>query len=121
MNNTAVGIANLQSVFGDVAPLLRDWTVSHVMDDAASASTELSQKSWNWRSIFGGVDGIAALYPLPVTAMSPTTSTYPGSVVPGGSAFYSFTVPTGGTATLTLGGQSGAASSNLQLVIVRTK
>jgi hypothetical protein len=121
VNNTAVGIANLQSVFGDVAPLLRDWTVSNVMDDAPSASTELSQKSWNWHSIFGGVDGTAALYPLPVAAMSPTTPTYPGAVVPGGAAFYAFKVPTDGTATLTLGGQSGAASSNLQLVIVRTK
>jgi hypothetical protein len=121
VNNTAVGVANLQSVFGDVAPLLRDWMVSNVMDEAPSASPELSQKSWNWRSIFGGVDGTAALYPLPVTAMAPTTPTYPGAVVPGGSAFYSFKVPVDGTATLTLGGQSGAASSNLQLVIVRTK
>jgi len=121
VNNTAVGVANLQSVFGDVAPLLRDWNVSHVMDDAPSASTELSQKSWNWHSVFGGVDGIAALYPLPVIAMSPTTPTYSGSVVPGGAAFYSFAVPANGNATLTLGGQSGAASSNLQLVIVRTK
>jgi hypothetical protein len=121
VNNTAVGVANLQSVFGDVAPLLRDWNVSHVMDDAPSAPTELSQKSWNWHSIFGGIDGIAALYPLPVTAMSPTTTTYSGVVVPGGAAFYSFSMPANGTATLTLGGQSGAASSNLQLVIVRTK
>jgi hypothetical protein len=30
-------------------------------------------------------------------------------------------VPASGTATLTLGGQSGAATVNLQLVIVRTK
>ena len=114
-------MANLQSVFGDVAPLLRDWNVSHVMDDAPSAPTELSQKSWNWHSIFGGVDGIAALYPLPLTAMSPSTSTYPGVAVPGGAAYYTFAVPIDGTATLTLGGQSGAAGSNLQLVIVRTK
>ena len=121
VNNTAVGVANLQSVFGDVAPLLRDWIVSTVMDDAPAASTELSQKSWNWHRIFGGADGIAALYPLPVAAMSPTTPAYPGAVVPGGAAFYAFKVPVDGTATLTLGGQSGAASSNLQLVIVRTK
>ena len=53
--------------------------------------------------------------------MSPTTSTYAGSVVPGGSAFFNFTVPANGTATLTLDGQSGAAGSNLQLVIVRTQ
>jgi hypothetical protein len=40
-------------------------------------------------------------------------------VVPGGSAFFLFGVPANGTATLSLGGQSGAAASNLQLVIVR--
>jgi hypothetical protein len=121
VNNTAVGMANLQSVFGDLAPLLRDWAVSHTVDDVAAASSELQQKSWNFHSIFGGIDGIAALYPLSVTGMSPGTSTYSGSVVAGGADFYSFTVPANGTATLTLGGQSGAAGSNLQLVIVRTK
>ena len=91
------------------------------MDDAPAVSSELSQKSWNWHSVFGGVDGIAALYPLPVTHMSPATSSYPASVVPGGSAYFTFAVPANGTATLTLDGQSGAAGSNLQLVIVRTK
>jgi hypothetical protein len=121
VNNTAVGVANLQSVFGDVAPLVRDWNVSNLIDDSPPASVELTQKSWNWHSIFGGIDGTAALYPLPVAAMSPATPSYSGTVVPGGSAFYNFTVPVNGTATLTLGGQSGAASSNLQLVIVRTK
>ncbi|PYP81825.1 MAG: hypothetical protein DMD35_00265 [Gemmatimonadetes bacterium] len=121
VNNTSVGIANLQSVFGDVAPLVRDWSVSNMLDDAPSASAELSQKSWNWHSIFGGIDGLSALYPLPANAMSPATPTYTGTVVPGGSAYYKFTVPASGTATLTLDGQSGAPGSNLQLVIVRTK
>ncbi|HKH91714.1 MAG TPA: hypothetical protein VKA54_07920 [Gemmatimonadaceae bacterium] len=117
VNNTAVGTANLQSVFGDVTPLIRDWSASHAIDDAPSASLELSQKSWNWHSVYGGVDGIAALYPLALTGMSPATPTYSGSVVAGGSAFYTFTVPAGGTATLTLNGPG----ANLQLVIVRTK
>ena len=120
VNNTATGTANLQSVFGEIAPLVRDWAVSHAIDDAPAATAELSQKSWNWHSVFGGVDAIAALYPLALNGMSPTTPTYTGSVVPGGSAFYTFKVPANGTATLNIGGQSGAAS-NLQLVIVRTK
>jgi hypothetical protein len=117
VNNTAVGTANLQSVFGDMAPLVRDWSVSHAIDDAPSASSDLSQQSWNWHSVYGGADGTAALYPLALTGMSPVTPTYSGSVVPGGSAFYTFTVPAGGTATLTLSGPV----SNFQLVIVRTK
>jgi hypothetical protein len=123
VNNTAVGTANLQSVFGDLPPRVRDWSVSNAVDDApsTSVSAELSQKSWNWHSIFGGIDAIAALYPLPVTAMTPATPSYSGAVVPGGSAYFTFAVPANGTATLTLSGQSGAAASNLQLVIVRTK
>ena len=52
-------------------------------------------------------------------AVHPNT-TYTGSVVPGGSAFFDFTVPANGTATLTLDGQIGAGA-NLQLVIVRTQ
>jgi hypothetical protein len=120
VNNTAVGLANLQSVFGDVAPLVRDWSVSNAVDDGPAASPELSQKSWNWHSIFGGADALAALYPLPLIGMTPSTGTYTGTVVPGGSAFFLFGVPANGTATLTLSATGGAAS-NLQLVIVRTK
>jgi hypothetical protein len=121
VNNTAVGTANLQSVFGDFLPQLRDWAVSHAIDDSPNASPELSQKSWNWHSVYGGVDALAALYPLALIGMSPGTPAYTGSVVAGGSAFFTFTVPANGTATLNIGGSSGAAASNLQLVIVRTK
>ena len=121
VDNSAVGAANLQSVFGELPPLVRDWSVSHIIDDSPNATAELSQRSWNWHSVFGGPDGTAALYPLPVNPMSPATSTYGGTVVAGGSSYYSFTVPAEGTATLTLSGQGGATGSNLQLVIVRTK
>lgn len=121
VDNTAVGAANLQAVFGDLAPQVRDWAVSHAVDDALGAPPELTQKSWNWHSVYGGIDAIAALYPLALTGMSPSTPAYNGSVVAGGSAFYTFTVPANGTATLNIGGSSGAAASNLQVVIVRTK
>ena len=120
VNNSATGAANLQAVFGDIAPLVRDWSVSHAVDDTPSASADLSQRSWNWHSVYGGVDAIAALYPLAFNGMSPSTPTYTGTVVAGGAAFFTFKVPANGTATLNIGGQSGAAS-NLQLVIVRTK
>ena len=121
VDNTAVGAANLQSVFGELPTLLRDWSVSHIVDDTPAASPELSQRSWNWRSVYGGQDGTAALYPLPVNGMSPAASTYSGTVVAGGSSYYAFLVPPDGTATFTLSGQAGATGSNLQLVIVRTK
>ena len=121
VDNSATGAANLQSVFGELPPLLRDWSVSHAVDDTPAASPEVSQKSWNWRSVYGGQDGTAALYPLPLGSMSASTSSYTGTVVAGGAGFYAFIVPPDGTATLTLSGQAGATGSNLQLVIVRTK
>jgi len=122
VNSSAVGIANLQGVFGkDIASLVRDWSTSLSVDDLDAAAPELQQKSWNWHSVYGGVTSSAALYPLTVTHMSATTSSYAGTVVPGGSASFTFSVPANGTATLTLDGQAGAAGSNLQLVIVRTQ
>ena len=122
VNNSSIGITNLQAVFGnDIGSLVRDWSVSQAVDDVQGVAPELQQKSWNWHSIFGGVTASPALYPLPVTHMSASTSTYGGTVVPGGSAFFDFTVPANDSASFTLDGQAGAAASNLQLVIVRTK
>jgi hypothetical protein len=94
--------------------------VSQAVDDVHAVAPELQQKSWNWHSVFGGVTASPNLYPLTVTHMSASTSAYSGSVVPGGSAFFNFSVPANDTATFTLGGQV-AAGSNLQLVIVRTE
>jgi hypothetical protein len=121
VNNTAVGMANLKSVFGnDLAAMIRDWSVSFALDDIASTQPELQQPSWNWHSIYGGADASKFLYPLRVTPMDPGTS-YTGTVVAGGSSHYKLAVPANGSATLSLSAQSGAAGSNLQLVIVRTK
>lgn len=121
VNSSVVGTANLQAVFGsDVTGMLRDWAVSHALDDAPGAPVELQQKSWNWRNLYAGISGTTGLYPLPITTMSAGTS-YPGIIIAGGSSYYRLAVPPNGSATLTLGGQSGAAGSNLQLVIVRTK
>jgi hypothetical protein len=121
VNNSAVGIANIQAVFGkDVSSFVRDWSVSQAVDDVQGTALELQQKSWNWHSIFGGVTASPNLYPLTVTHMSASTSTYAGSVVAGGSAFFNFSVPANDSATVTLDAP-GAAGSNLQLVIVRTE
>src|SRR6185369_9640841 len=74
VNNSAVGIVNLQSVFGkDVSSLVRDWSTAQAVDDVQSVASELQQKSWNWHSIFGGVTGTPALYPLAITHMSGST------------------------------------------------
>jgi hypothetical protein len=120
VNSTLSGIANVQKVFGSTFPSdVRDWNVSHAVDDVSPVPAELTQPSWNWHSIFPPLYS-GALYPLKFQVMTDGTS-YGGSVVGGGAAFYKLAVPANGSATLTLGGQSASAGSHLQLVVVRTQ
>jgi len=120
VNSTVAGIANVQNVFGtDFTADVRDWNVSHAVDDVAPVPTELTQPSWNWHSIFP-VLYTSSGYPLKYQVMT-DASTYTGTVTGGGAAYYKLSVPAGGSATLTLGGQSASAGSHLQLVVVRTQ
>jgi hypothetical protein len=117
VNSTLSGIANVQNVFGATFTTdVRDWNVSHAVDDIAPVPTELTQPSWDWHSIYLVVN--QGSYPLKYQVMTDGTS-YSGSVVGGGAAYYKLAVPANGTATLTLGGQSASAGSHLQLVVVR--
>jgi hypothetical protein len=117
VNSTTTGFANLQAVVPDLSTFVRDWQVSHGVDDVASLSTQYQQRSWNWHSIYPAT---SAGYPLQVQTIS-TSAAITGSVVAGGASFYKLAVPANGTVTLTLGPASGTASQNLQLVVVRTK
>jgi len=120
VNTTLVGIANVQKVFGTAFPdYVRDWNVSHAVDDVAPVPAELTQPSWNWHSIFPPLYQTST-YPLKYTVMTEATS-YSGTVIGGGAAYYKLAVPPSGSATLTLGGQSSSAGSHLQFVVVRTQ
>jgi hypothetical protein len=122
VDNSATGMANLQAVFGkDVVSMVRDWTGSHALDDRGIPSAALQQPSWNWHSIYGGVDALEALYPLRPTPLSASTPTYSGSLVAGGFGFYTFSVAPGDTATLSVGTSGGGSGSPFQLLIVRTQ
>ena len=121
VNNTPVGVANLQNVFGDVAGLIRDWSVSHAIDDVAAPSTQYQQRSWNWHNIFPGLTSPGSAYPLSVQTISTTAAVNNAGVAAGGAAYYRIVVPANGTTTLSLSGSSSTANPNLQLVIVRTK
>jgi hypothetical protein len=122
VDNSVTGMANLQAVFGkDVPAMVRDWAGSHDLDDRVTTSPAFQQPSWNWHSIYGGIDGLDALYPLRPTPLSASTSTYTGSLVAGGADYYSFSVPPNDTATITLGAAGGVAASSLQFLIVRTQ
>lgn len=122
VDNSATGMANLQAVFGKTVPaMVRDWAGSHELDDRGVPSAAFQQPSWNWHSIYGGVDGLLAMYPLHPTPLDASTLATTGSLVAGGADFYTFSVPANDTATITLGAASGAAASNLQFLIVRTQ
>ena len=121
VNNSTVGAANLQSVVGDLTPLVRDWLVSHAVDDVAAPATQYQQRSWNWHSIYPALTVPASPYPLAVQTLASTGTLVNSTVVAGGAAFYKVTVPAGGSVTYTLSGTSSTSSPNLQLVIVRTK
>lgn len=117
-NGPEIGLANLQTVFGkDIPTKVRDWATSHAVDDVAITTPALQQSSWNWHSIYSA---LYDSYPLQLPQLL-EGSTYSGNVVAGGAAYYRFTVPTDGSATLALGGASRSGGSNLQLVVVRVE
>jgi hypothetical protein len=121
VNATTAGIANLQSVVGgDLAGFVRDWQVSHAVDDLAALNTQYQQRSWNWHSIYPNLSNPTSAYPLPVPTLS-TSANVNGTIVAGGAQYYRLFVPANGTATLSLSAPSGAVNPNLQMIVVRTK
>jgi hypothetical protein len=121
VNNSTVGITNLQSVVGDLPGFIRDWSVSNAIDDVAAPSTQYQQRSWNWHSIYPGLNGSSTTYPLQVQTISTNAAVSNASVTAGGAAYYKVVVPANGSTTFTLSGGSGTVNSSLQLIIVRTK
>jgi hypothetical protein len=114
VNSMTVGFTNLNAVVGGgLAGFMRDWSVSHAIDDVAAPSTQYQQRSWSWHSIYSNS---SAAYPLQVQTIS-TTATVNASVVAGGAAFYRIVVPANGGVTVSL----NSTNANLQLVIVKTK
>ncbi len=120
VNSKTTGVPNLQQTFGsNLGAMLRDWSVSNYTDDVVtSVSADFSQPSWNWHTIFPAL-GSNSSYPLKVTSLvAPATS---GSVVPGGAAYYRFSVAANATGTVTLSRSSGVTTGPLQGVLVRIR
>jgi hypothetical protein len=123
VNTSAVGTTNLRTVFGpDLGGSLRDWSVSHYTDDVvAGIPMAFMQPSWNWHSLIPTLRAsfTNGTYPLPVTALSTAGSAT--SVVPGGAAYYRFSVPPNTTATILATGSGTGASWALQATVVRLR
>ena len=120
VNNTVVGIANVQQVFGfDLSLAVSDWSASHAVDDISGlVRDQFLQPSWNWHSIYSAL-GTAGAYPLPVTTMIAGTG-YAGTLTAGGSTHFRFAVPATATATLTVTNGT-PRTPGLRLLIIRTK
>jgi hypothetical protein len=97
----AAGITNLTAVFGgDLPARVRDWSVSHYMDDLISGlPAEYTQESWNWHSLYKALTK-GGPYPLEVKAI--TGGTASGELIGGSSAYYRFSIPPNTSATFTL-------------------
>lgn len=124
VNSSTSGIANLRQVFGsNVGTMLSDWSVSNYADDIVpGASADFMQPSWNWHSIYpalGGTPSAPSTYPLSVTGL--TTTGASGTVIPGGSSYYRFSVSANTMASLGITAGSGGIATPVQGVIVRLR
>lgn len=117
VNSLDSGTTNVRAVFGgELSAHVRDWSVSNAVDDLGPPDRAFLQPSWNWRSIYSALRGS---YPLRVQRLVNGAGVNAGAV-PGGAAYYVLSVAAGASATITLGGQP-ESSTNLELVIVRTR
>ena len=119
VNSSTNGVANLRGVFGaNVGAMLRDWSVSHYTDDVVTGvNIDFTQPSWNWHSLYPAFGTGASVYPLSVTSLPVAGAS--GTVIPGGAAYYRFSVAANATASLTL---TSSASSGIPLgVVVRLR
>jgi hypothetical protein len=95
----------------------RDWAVAHYTDDQVpGVEAAFLKPSWDHRSVLAGLSG----YPLPVRTLTEAVPQRVDTLPAGGTAYFSFLVPTGGTATIrTRALNGGAAPSGLRLSMVR--
>src|SRR5262249_44052880 len=119
VNGPAVGMANLQAVFGsDIGSLVRDWSVSNAIDDVAQLTTQFQQRSWNWHSIYQLLGGTVSPYPLQITSLSNFATLSNVSVVAGGAAYYRISVAANAQVNVNI---TSGANPNLQVIVVRTR
>lgn len=102
VNTTRTGVGNLRAVFGtDLSSRVRDWNVSHYMDDLVSGlPDEFNQASWHWHSLFKALAGTGKAYPLEAKTL--TAGAASGTLIGGTAEYYRFSIPANTTATISL-------------------
>ena len=122
---------NLQAALGVNAATLddwfRDWATANYVDGLAGGTVDAryGYKSWNFRSIVGGLknaNGSLAypVFPLVTRSLAngaPTTASLRG----GAAAYFRFSVGAQRQARVVSAGTSGAVPGNVVLSVVRIK
>jgi hypothetical protein len=126
VNSKRSGQANLAGVFGaSYLTQIRDFATAIFADDVPGMTDpRFSEPSWNMRSIFPSLVNSANVplrkYPLavlPVSDAAPAST----SLVAGGSAYFRFSVPANGKASIDWTANGLPVSPLIQFTVVRTR
>lgn len=120
VDSNLTGKANIaNAIDADADEWLRDFTMGMYADDAvAGIDTRYMNPSWNYRSLYGALNGSYQLAPRPLTNNTPLTLSYSRG---GGSAFARFGVPASSFASVTALSGGVAPTSPFTLIVMRTK
>lgn len=126
VNTSLTGQQNLAHVFGATyMTQIRDWATTVFSDDIPGVTdTRFLEPSWNLRDIFPRlVDGNGTplgKYPLSVIPLSDGVASNQ-SIYSGGAAYFRFSVPANGQASVDWSNGQLPPSAFLQFTLVRTK
>jgi hypothetical protein len=124
VNSQVAGFDNLANVFGpNLGPMFNAWSLSLYTDDATPGVDSMYvEPSWNLRSAYPALPASAQTYPLlgAVGMLSDGQSTTV-SLNGGGSAYYRFSVASGGSAVIRLTTKGLMPPATVQATIVRTR
>jgi hypothetical protein len=121
VNSTLTGYENVAAATGAGSALpdwFRDWAVANYADGLVAVPPRFAYASWNFRSVLPSVATNNNAYPLatrPLADGQAATTSLGG----GTAAYFTFTVPAGGTATVRTRAGTAAPSNSIRLTLVR--
>jgi hypothetical protein len=114
VNSSQVGLTNLRTAVTGAAgtPVVladwfRDWAVSHYADGLVPGlDVRYTQPSWVFRDVLAGLPSNNGAYPLRTRTLAEAQA-QSIALAGGGTAYFRFTAPAGGRATITIRGAVG--------------
>jgi uncharacterized protein YjdB len=119
VNSRSNGAANFAAVFGNLVPMVRDWTVAQFVDDIGlNPLAKYTNPSWNFRSVMPAVNN--QQFPLATSQLIDGTP-LSLSLVGGGAAYVRFGIASNVVAAIAASASGQPLSSNIDFVLVRTQ